>query len=292
VALAVNRENGGTRDAGKIPLTVEVGTALVTAARRYCFEREPRLLPADFDSSVFHISASITGREGPEFNTDALEWVLVGIEGIDIDRFAVFEDLQSHLIGVVRDVSGQYVDFWNARLDNDTRNELEALCRYIGSLTPDAVKKVKPLPHRRPLGESEVRSVWQQIAARWGLPETPPASVAEAAWRRSHRDVLLSDVEAFGRAIPPRVLRSILQGLGVSRIWKLDLPEERWSFEMDLSFVDTYCDWGECYWVTQDLDWILYVSHESDLVVEGTALLQRIRAAWNARVEDAAVGGI
>jgi hypothetical protein len=260
---------------------VEVGTALVTAARRYCFEREPQLLPADFDPAVFHVNASIAGQQGAKLDTDALESVLVGIEGIDVDQFPIFEDLQSHLMWVVRDASRWYVEFWNTHLHDDTRSELEALCRYIGGLSPDAVKKVEPLPYRRPFAESQVWTIWQRIADRWGLPFTPPAHVDEAAWRRSARDVLVSDVEAFGRAIPPRVLRSILRGLGVSRVWKLDLPEGRWSFEMDLAFVDTRCDWGECYWVTLDLDWMLYVSHEGDLVVEGTALLRRIRAAWD-----------
>jgi hypothetical protein len=258
---------------------MDVGTALVTAARRYCFEREPRLLPTDFDHSVFHISASITEREGLELNTDALEWVLVRIEGVEVDQFPMFGDLQTHLICVVRDASRQYGEFWNTTLNDDSQSEIEALCRYIGGLSPDTLKQVKPLPYRRPLAASEVWTVWQRIADRWGLASTPPARVDEAAWRRSHSDVLVSDVETFNQAIRSPVLRSILQELGVNRIWKLNLPAESWSFEMDLAFVNTRCDWGECYWVAHDLDWILYVSHEGDLVVAGDALLRRIRSA-------------
>lgn len=276
------RWDGETNDAITDRLTVEVGTALVTAARRYCFAREPWLLPANFDPSVFHISASSSERESPALDTDALEWVLVRIEGIDVDRLFALGDLQSHLIRVVRDASREHDEFWNTTLHDDSQSELEALCQYIGGLSPDALKEVKPLPYRRPLAESEVWTIWRRIADAWKLPSTPPARVSATAWRRSHSDVLVSDVETFNQAIRPPVLRSILQELGVNRIWKLGLLEESWSFEMDLAFVDTRCDWGECYWVPHHLDWILYVSHEGDLVGAGHALLSRLLSAWEA----------
>lgn len=142
------------------------------------------------------------------------------------------------------------------------------------------MRNVKPLPYRRPLAEPEVGSIWQKLSAMWGVPATPPPSIDVATWSRSRLDIHVSDVDTFDRAVPPRVLRSVLWDLGARRVWKLDLPEERWSFEMDLAFVDSGCHWGECYWTGQELDWILYVSHEAELVVGGAALLQAIGTGW------------
>jgi hypothetical protein len=199
-----------------------------------------------------------------------------------VDRFSTFDELQSHLVWVVRDASRRYVEFWHTRLDDNARGVLDSLCRYIAGLSPDAVQDVTPLPYRRPLADAEMWAIWHRVSARWGLPSTPPASFDEVSWRQAHCDLLVTDVETFDRAVPPRTLRSLLGNMGVTRIWKLDLTQEGWSSEMDLAYVDTRCDWGECYLVALDLGWIMYVSHEAEFVAAGPTLLKRIRAAWNA----------
>lgn len=79
---------------------------------------------------MFHIRGSIAEQDGLNVDEDALEWILIAVEGVDVDRVSTFAALQSQLVRVIRDAASHYAEFWHTRLSEDTQSELK---RSVGT---------------------------------------------------------------------------------------------------------------------------------------------------------------
>lgn len=127
----------------------------------------------------------------------------------------------------------------------------------------------------RSLTESERTEVWKRLQERWSVENTywyPLRDTEMAA------NVIAFEAEWFFSQISLEMLQGILRIREITRIW--ELREGGAVYEMDYQLLDPVYDGEEGYWTSQDMDWLLYVSHESSLTVAGDWFISAIQALW------------
>jgi hypothetical protein len=67
---------------------------------------------------------------------------------------------------------------------------------------------------------------------------------------------------------------------GIERVW--ELREYGPEYEIDLWLLEPSYTGAEGFWTPDDMDWLIYASHESTITVTGSWLLPRIQAHWPA----------
>lgn len=131
------------------------------------------------------------------------------------------------------------------------------------------------LQDRRVLSHEESKEVWKQLQKRWDVDGN--------YWYPLRNNMAFSDVIAFEAEwfyfqIPLDMLHGIFKTHGITRIW--EAREGGAIYEMDYELLEPYYDGEEGYWTSEDMDWLLYVSHESSLTVAGGWLVSAIKATW------------
>ena len=159
------------------------------------------------------------------------------------------------------------------------REEREAFCRYIRDLSAFALSAVEPLPFRRVLSMVETQALWLRLGQRWQIPIGGWYPLAETSL-----DVIAFNAAQFEEALPLERFQRIIQAKGITRMW--ELREYGPEFEEDVALYRPFYNGAEGYWSSNDLEWIVYASHENSITIGGW-LLSDVKAAlpsWKSHV--------
>lgn len=129
--------------------------------------------------------------------------------------------------------------------------------------------------HMRTLNQDESEQVWKQLQEHW---DTTRAGWYPMTGREMPPDVIAFQAEWFFSQISIEALHRILQTHAITRIW--ELREGGAVYEMDYQFLEPFYDGEEGYWTSQNMDWLIYVSHEHSLTVAGEWLIAAIKTIW------------
>jgi hypothetical protein len=151
-------------------------------------------------------------------------------------------------------------------------NEWKAFEGYISSLDPIQLARIKPLPYRRVLTESESEQLRQELSARWGAKGYwYPLSKCDP-----HMNVVAFHQELWEQRDGASLLLQATQERAVERCFVL--LEGPVDYEIARSLVDPIYRGDESF-VTSDFQWLVYSSHESSITVAGW-LADFFRAQW------------
>jgi hypothetical protein len=252
---------------------------LHSAARAYCQEQH------DHWASVYgpeHYGGSYTDKDYDTFPRYlALSEILNEVEKIDADDLPSFAVLSRMLQSAGRTAESPFIDQpMNAIASAAIRDEREKFCGFIESLTEESVGSQDILPYRRVLSPAEVAALWEDIKGRWGADR-------KQFWYpltdRTEPSLSAFDDGKFRKRFRPPILRRMIARFGVERLYELrEYGDE--NYVMSVELWDPFYNFAEGYWVSKDLDWILYASHEGTMTVGGR-LKTEVIASWPDAVE-------
>ncbi len=246
---------------------------LHTAARRYCEERYAQW------SALY----SRMDREGGGYNRAAKQY-----SHRARDVFPRYLQIHAMQLAIERFVPEDFVSLDDARVklqraceaaeipNEATRSdplssraaeeERDLLLRYVAAMDEEALWRVRPMPFRRTLADAEKESLDARLVATFGR------WYGGACDRKDPPEHLTFTLPLTPEHTP--ALRELLRPLA-PRLFELRETEE--SFEQDLSAVNFWMT--EAFWFTAELDFMVYVSHESTLTVAGGPLVALVRAS-------------
>jgi len=131
-------------------------------------------------------------------------------------------------------------------------------------------------PYVRPLNHHESRQIWKKIQERWGANCGPWYPLIST---NIPKDVMAFEADWFYYEIPLHVLQSMLEVHGITHIYELREPCG-FEYEMDLELFEPYYNGDEGFWTSENIDWLVYASHERSLTVAGEWLITAIQATW------------
>jgi hypothetical protein len=254
--------------------------ALHNIAIRYCMERhaywceqysEIVRTRGERQSDGYNYTAEALATF-PRYNV--LNAIRVELERIDPEKLGDMDSTRDLLI-----LAGQAAEDVftrpptgdiQARVMNEEREEF---CRFVRALKSSDLDIIEKLPYQRVLTEAEAKSIWAHVRSKWQIKEGfwYPLSDCELP------DVLAFDTEAFEKALPQEVLQNILATRGIKRVF--ELREYGPEYEQDLALFEPSYNGAEGYWISNDLDWIFYASHESSITVGGL-ILKELKTIW------------
>ncbi|MFL5703901.1 MAG: hypothetical protein ACJ8AG_13855 [Ktedonobacteraceae bacterium] len=257
--------------------------ALYTAARRYCMERAPGLNPyyseqAYRDRRIMQdpeLGMAWAKGRGTPVQLELFGEILFQMERFMPEAFSSPEALRARLIDIVRGARRVSEDPDEEREENQERAFFQT---YLEVLSKDALRAIAPLPSRRVLQEREVARIWQRIEPRWGI-------TANMHWYPLHDVALPPHVVAlqeewFAYALPPDVVREVLLQNGIQRVWELVEDNYPNQYEIDVAFLVPWSSGLEHCWISEEMDWLIYTSHEHSITLCGEWLLKSEERMW------------
>jgi hypothetical protein len=152
-----------------------------------------------------------------------------------------------------------------------------AYLTYVEALTVEAAAAVPPLGHRLVLSQSA------RLRTGTRLRERRAVDPRRRCWYPLRAEPTPSDALAlqqdwFYAEMGVEALREALRRHGVARVWELNESRLDPEYEMDTSL----CGFEgiETYWSSHELDWLVYVSHESSITFAGAWLVEEIKRRW------------
>jgi hypothetical protein len=250
---------------------------LHTAARRYClerysywFERYSEIVRTRGDRQEGGYTAEAL-RTFPRYNI--LNAIRIEIERIDPDQLCDAGDTKALLVLAGEMAEDDFTRRPIGGIDSKTMaEEREAYCAHITGLTPAVLNAIGPLPYRRVLASGESQSAWSHLQKRWQIPEGLWHSSADKP-----SGILIFNSGPFEDAVIVEEIRSALTVRGIERV--LELREYGPEYEEDLKLFEPCYNGAEGYWSSEDLDWIIYASHEGTVAIGGW-LLGDVKAMW------------
>lgn len=254
--------------------------ALHTAARRYCIER--------FHYWTTRYSEIVSRgadrqRAGGNYTPEALEifprYNIIRAIQTETERLNPLSlcDLDTMRVWLINAGESAEDGFTGMPLgeiaQRSTLEERLRFRRYIGRLSSPELDSIEPLPYRRVLTGDESKAIWSRFAARWNISESFWYPLAGS----QPRDVVAFESHPFREAEVPERMRDILHIHGIERLW--EMTECDLDYELDLSLFQPRYKASEGYWSSGDLDWIVYVSHESTVTIGGW-LLDELKTMW------------
>ena len=130
----------------------------------------------------------------------------------------------------------------------------------------------------RLLCRAERARLWHEVKNRWQIPDTegwyPLIGEPE-----QYLDIVCLQEEWFSFALSKEILAEILKERGIRWVWGIKEGQGIvWEVEREL--MEPWYDGLESYWTSADLDWLLYVSHESSVTIAGAWLIDAVKKAW------------
>ncbi|MFB3429826.1 MAG: hypothetical protein ACFHWZ_15910 [Phycisphaerales bacterium] len=259
----------------KIP---KLAQALHTAARRYC-DQQYRY----WTEQYYELMRSGGDRAGPNYTPAALDIfprynvlsaIRVEIERFDPDELHGFDET----LELMHLAVGTATDEFTRRPINSIaadamQAERDSLCTYLDSLTHEKLRTVEPLPYRRVLREDETKSAWGRLAARWYIEPGYWYPLAES----SIPSLLVFNACSFQESVGDGLIQQLLRDHSVSRIW--EFREFGPGYLMDPDLLSPHYNGAEGYWSSEQMDWIIYASHESSVTVGGW-VIEEIKRKW------------
>jgi hypothetical protein len=140
--------------------------------------------------------------------------------------------------------------------------EWKAFEAYISSLDAVQLARIDPLPYRRVLAQLESDQLRQELSAHWGAKGYwYPLSQCDP-----HTNVVAFHKELWDQRDGTSLLIQATRERAIERCFLL--LEGPVDYEIDRSLVDPIYRRDESF-VTSDLQWLVYSSHESSIAVAG-----------------------
>jgi hypothetical protein len=149
--------------------------------------------------------------------------------------------------------------------------ERDAFVHFVGHSDEDDWWRSPPLPYRRVLQTDEADAHYQDFRQRWGQ------WYGGAANDQRHEDQCLTLHTDWVDVQPghEQAIQSMLSTRGITRL--IEIREFGDNYELDLQAASFSYDGAEGYWFVDNLDWMIYASHESSITFGGDWLIQAVR---------------
>lgn len=255
--------------------------ALYNAARRYCIDRTAE--QSDSDAQSDEISAGVW----------LLNAILENIERALPEDFSRDSEVRDYLLSVGE--KARVLEYHTEGTGEERRavyyesplTEVERLglenaragyIKYVTDLSVDQASQTEKVLYRHVMSDTKRRRVGKNLAERWGVEPH------EHYWHPLMAKELPPDVLAFQEAwfrneVGVESLQNILISKGIKRIWELDEFRVEPEYELDPRLC-SFWKGVEGYWSSRELNWLIYVSHESSITFAGGWLIEAIKDVW------------
>ena len=136
---------------------------------------------------------------------------------------------------------------------------------------------VEPLPYRRTLRYDESRDLLAQLRERWSI--TGKWWVPFEKYNLAYETMVL-DSQAVREQLGYTVLRQIVGAGGSGHVYELWEHAREPNRELELALWEPASLWSERYWCSDDLNWLIYTTHDNSTTLAGDWMLQQIKATW------------
>ena len=140
-------------------------------------------------------------------------------------------------------------------------------------MSEEELYAAKNLPYKRVLSDEEIAELTVSLSSKWCVPAGYWYPLAE----KSHEHIEAYQDRHFLENFPAEKLHQILRSHNISRVF--ELREYGPCYELDCELFDPSYNGAEGYWVSSNLDWIIYASHESSITIGGW-LLEEVKKVW------------
>ncbi|MFI5379738.1 MAG: hypothetical protein ACHRHE_10605 [Tepidisphaerales bacterium] len=147
--------------------------------------------------------------------------------------------------------------------------ERSLFAEFVRGLTPEMCVSVPQLPFRHVLGRDDGAKLWAAFETKWGRWY---GGSCEGGQSREHVTLHTAAMEAPGAY---EQLRRVVSLSGFTRV--IELREGGHDCEIDLEGASFLYDGEEGFWTSRDLNWMVYVSHESSITFGGSWLVSEMR---------------
>lgn len=259
---------------------VNLAQALHTVARRYCLEQHTNWamqyskisrVGGDRAADGYHYTPEALGVF-PRYN--ALNAIRVELERIDPDNLNDVHSTRELILLAGACADDDFTRKPIGQIDANTMaDERKSFSAFIQAVSENQLHSVQSMPYQRVLSQSESESIWSRLRERWQMSDGYWFPLVEC----SLSDVVAFQNRYFNEFCSSFNLIALLSSRGIRRIW--ELREYGPEYEQDISAFDPHYNGAEGYWSSQELDWVIYASHESSITVGGW-LLGTIKEQW------------
>jgi hypothetical protein len=251
---------------------------LHAAARRYCIdkhhywtERYDKIVKAGQD------------RDGSTYTNDALDVfprynvlkaILVEIERFTPQDFSTLEEAKELITTTCYLAEDMFTKAPNSPIaEKAMEEERKAFVYFIQTLSEEELDKVELLSYRRVIQTSEKQQIWAELKKAWDIQDSYWYPLSES----SPDNVVAFQDKYLLEEVGAVTLRTLFMKHGITRVW--ELREYGPEYEMELTDFSPYYNGAEGYWCSQNMDWIIYASHESSITIGGW-LLDEVKRVW------------
>lgn len=262
----------------------EVGT-LYNAARSYCIERTEELFGDEHGDAVIDVQARSAGGH-------LLNAILTDIERSLPEDFAEEREVRDYLLSCGTNArvhnartEGKGAEWrrvyeeprWTEAQRLGLENARAEYVSYVTELTIEQAALVDEVPYRHVISSTTRRGVLKSLEEHWDV--NLPGCWHPLLGGQMPPDVIAFQDAWFYEEVGAEQLQSILLGRGITRVWEITEIGLEPEYELDTRLCDfTYPP--EKYWSSRELDWLVYVSHESSITFAGDWLINRIKEVW------------
>ncbi len=155
--------------------------------------------------------------------------------------------------------------------------ERHLFCKFISGLTQVELFAVEPMFYRRVISESERDMLRKELSIRWFEVGSYWYPLIEC----NREDIVAFTGDFFYEDQDIEKLRDILKRHGIHRIWQLREFDSSPEYEIDTNaFYPSYTIDGEGYWCSNNMDWVVYASHENSITIAGSWLVDEVKSTW------------
>ena len=192
------------------------------------------------------------------------------IELHDFERLPEFEGLLASLQSAAEVVgpstTGGDQDPVAARAETEERQNWAVQVSKIAHDLPDWIE---PLPYRKTLGAIETAAIAHRLNQKWGVREGEyfyPLS------NKTHSSLIaISGADDSGYGEVRKRIDRFFEAQQIDRVYAFYEFGRPYHHIADVSALDIwYGDGGEGYWFDEDMNWLVYCSHESTMTLGGT----------------------
>lgn len=271
---------------------MNLAQALHSTARRYCQERsqfwwqqaaELRQKASQVHNRV-HYQQQLPAFYG---RSKVLITICSEVEHLDSDELEDLDDTRRLILRAGREATetkpranmdkSLIFEYVQTQPRPSTQAAIEqeriAFCTYIQNLANSQLQSAQPLPYRRVLSPAESEAMWSRLRRQWQIIGNRWYPLAKC----SLPNIVAFQSDAFEDFCSSVSLSDLLLSFGIRRIW--ELREYGIEYVQDVSLFEPVYSNYEGYWSSENLDWIVYASHEDSVTVGGW-LLENIKAQW------------
>jgi hypothetical protein len=212
----------------------------------------------------------------PRYNV--LRAIREAIEAIRWQDARRIEDLRQQLVDIGWTANDAFTERMEPQVAVEVmKEERKRFSDFVRTITSAELAAVEPLPHRRSLSDAESKSIRKRLKQRWAIDGYWHPIEAERLPDDVLANVIAFQARHFESEVGAEKVQGILRDHGVGFVW--ELREMRPDLEIELSLVDLlYTE--ERFWTASQMDWVVYVSHESSTTIGGEWLIGQIKRVW------------